>query len=516
MSVEPESVPWHRRLFVNTVINGASMVLAIVVGFFLTPFLVHHLGVSAYGLWGLLGAFSVSAGYLSLADLGLQQTAVKLIAEHEGREEWDEIGRVAKASIYLFLAIGATAGLAMLLFTLFALEATFNFPARLSHDVHVSFLLFSAQIPLELLTLPFAGVLEGRQRYGVLRSTEIVRTCVWVGIAVVALLHGGGLVALAAGNLVAAVIGLVLTVIAARRSLPARTLGRARPTRQTFRRIFSFSVNLFVARVTGVLYRQMDRVIIAVALTSFALGQYEIASKLELLAALTLAFLASAVMPAASKLSATEAGRGRLTTMFLEGTKYTLVIAIPITVALMVWADALIRTWVGRGFEPSIGYARLFLVWVLFTATNTVGLTMIVGMGYVRQVMLYGLVSTVCNLAVSIALVPVIGVSGVILGTIVGYGIVWYPYMRIFLGAFDLEWSVFWRRTIAPVLIVCLPWTVVLLLVHAVVTPERLLGTMVVLALSVGSAWLLLLRLALRSEERRVLMANVRSIFGAA
>ena len=71
MSVEPDPVPWHRRLFVNTVINGASLVLAVVVGFFLTPFLVHHLGVSAYGLWGLLGAFSVSAGYLSLADLGL-------------------------------------------------------------------------------------------------------------------------------------------------------------------------------------------------------------------------------------------------------------------------------------------------------------------------------------------------------------------------------------------------------------------------------------------------------------
>src|SRR5262249_31116603 len=28
MSAEPEPVPWHRRLFVNTVINGASMVLA--------------------------------------------------------------------------------------------------------------------------------------------------------------------------------------------------------------------------------------------------------------------------------------------------------------------------------------------------------------------------------------------------------------------------------------------------------------------------------------------------------
>src|SRR5262249_23744994 len=134
-----------------------------------------------------------------------------------------------------------------------------------------------------------------------------------------------------------------------------------RPTRQTFRRIFGFSVNLFVARVTGVLYRQMDRVIIAVGLTAFALGQYEIASKVELLAALSLAFLASAVMPAASKLAATESGRAPLTTMFLEGTKYTLVISIPITVALMVWADALIKTWVGAEFEPAVGYARLFL-----------------------------------------------------------------------------------------------------------------------------------------------------------
>src|SRR5262249_28273300 len=158
--------------------------------------------------------------------------------------------------------------------------------------------------------------IEGRQRYGVLKSIEILRTALWTGIAVVALLHGEGLVALAAGNLAAAALALVLTVAAARWSLPARTIGPARPTRQTFRRIFGFSVNLFVARVTGVLYRQMDRVIIAVGLTAFALGQYEIASKVELLAALSLAFLASAVMPAASKLAATESGRAPLTTMF--------------------------------------------------------------------------------------------------------------------------------------------------------------------------------------------------------
>jgi O-antigen/teichoic acid export membrane protein len=516
MSVATETAPWHRRLFVNTLINGASMLLAVVIAFFLTPFLVHHLGVSGYGLWGLIGAFSVSAGYLSLADIGLQQTAVKLIAEHEGRGEWEEIGRVAKATIYLFLVIGVTMGLATMLFALFGVEATFNIPTHLTHAVRVAFLLFSAQIPLELITLPYAGVLEGRQRYGLLRLVETVRSGLWAAIAVVALLHGHGLVALAAANLVGAAFGLVLTAVAAHRAMPPRTIGPARPTRQTFRRILSFSVNVFVTRLTGVLYRQMDRVIIAAALTTIALGRYEVASKLELLAALALAFIPSAVMPAASKLSATEGGRASLTTMFLEGTKYTLVIVIPITVTLMIWADALVRTWVGKGFDPSIGYARWFLVWVLFTATNTVGLTMIVGMGYVREVMLYSLFSAFCNLAISIALVRPLGVVGVIVGTLIGYGIVWYPYMRLFLRALELDWHSFWRRTVAPVLAVCVPWAAAVVLVHVAVTPNRLSETVGVLGLSVVSAWLLLFRLALRSEERRVLIAHTRSIFDTA
>jgi O-antigen/teichoic acid export membrane protein len=192
------------------------------------------------------------------------------------------------------------------------------------------------------------------------------------------------------------------------------------------------------------------------------------------------------------------------------------VIVIPITVALMIWADALIRTWVGKGFDPSIGYARWFLVWVLFTATNTIGLTMIVGMGYVREVMYYGITSAICNLAVSIALVPVLGVLGVIIGTLVGYGIVWYPYMRLFLRALELDWDALWRRTVAPVLAVCIPWTVVVLLVHVVVTPSTLIETLVALALSVGVAWLVMFRLSLGGEERRVLVAHARSIFGAA
>src|SRR5262249_14576677 len=157
-----------------------------------------------------------------------------------------------------------------------------------------------------------------------------------------------------------------------------------------------------------------------------------VASKLQLLAALALTFTSSAIMPAASRLSVLEDGHESLSTMFLEGTKYTMALAIPITVTMMVWADAFVRTWIGHGFDPSIGYARWFLVWVLIASCTSVGLTIIVGIGYAREAMLIALASALLNLGISIALVRPLGVLGVIVGTVVGNAVVTYPYMRLF------------------------------------------------------------------------------------
>jgi O-antigen/teichoic acid export membrane protein len=514
MSEVAAPAPWHQRLFRNTLVNGAAMLLAVVVAFALTPFLIRHLGASGFGLWSLIGAFSVSAGYLSLADLGVQTTTVKLVAEHEARGEWQEVGDIVKASLWLFLWIGLALGAAMALFTVILLDHAFNIPSHLHDDVHRAFLLFSVQVPIELCTLPFAGVIEGRQRHVLLRIAELLRTSVWIAAVLVALPRGGGLVALSAANLGAAVLGLGITAFAAFRLLPAGTVGRGRSSRSTLRRIFSFSVNIFVTQVTGVLYRQMDRIIIAVALTSVLLARYEIASKLQMLAALSLTFTVSAVLPAASSLSATEEGRDRLKTMFLEGTKYSCGIALPVTITLMIWADDLVSTWVGSSFSSSADYARWFLAWVIPTAATSLGLTLVIGMGYVREVMYLALASALINLALSVALVGPLGVLGVIVGTLVGYSIVWYPYMRLFLRVLDLTWNEFARRTAIPILTVCLPWAAVALLVHLELHANTLAGAVAAAAVSVVSGWLAIFFLALQSNERRVLLASTRSLVG--
>ncbi len=53
----------------STVANWTAFAVAAVVGFMLSPFIVHRLGNSAYGTWALLGSL---VGYLGLLDFGVR------------------------------------------------------------------------------------------------------------------------------------------------------------------------------------------------------------------------------------------------------------------------------------------------------------------------------------------------------------------------------------------------------------------------------------------------------------
>ena len=61
----------------NIVWNWAGMIFEMVAGFLLAPYLVRRLGVTTYGLWIVIGAFT---GYFALLDLGLRGSVGRQLA----------------------------------------------------------------------------------------------------------------------------------------------------------------------------------------------------------------------------------------------------------------------------------------------------------------------------------------------------------------------------------------------------------------------------------------------------
>src|SRR6266851_4694630 len=75
-----------RRVLLSTLSNYAAKVFTLAVWFFLTPFLVHQLGDSAYGLWVLVGSITA---YGSLLDFGIAPAVTKYVAEYHARGQLD-------------------------------------------------------------------------------------------------------------------------------------------------------------------------------------------------------------------------------------------------------------------------------------------------------------------------------------------------------------------------------------------------------------------------------------------
>src|SRR4051812_29197148 len=84
----------------NAVWNCASLVVQLLAGFVVAPFLVHRLGETRYGLWILIASLT---GYFSLLDLGVCGSVGRNIAFHRAKGDQDGVNGILNTALaFLF------------------------------------------------------------------------------------------------------------------------------------------------------------------------------------------------------------------------------------------------------------------------------------------------------------------------------------------------------------------------------------------------------------------------------
>ena len=96
----------EQRVLYNTASNYAAQIVTIGLGLLLTPFLLHSLGPSAYGLWVLVSSV---AGYGALLDFGIASAVVKYTSEYQARSEQAQADSLVATAVSLYLLLGLTA-----------------------------------------------------------------------------------------------------------------------------------------------------------------------------------------------------------------------------------------------------------------------------------------------------------------------------------------------------------------------------------------------------------------------
>jgi O-antigen/teichoic acid export membrane protein len=483
----------------------------VLITLFLTPLMIDRLGASGYGVWVLATSLTFSLGYLSFVELGIESSAVRFIAEARGAGDVTRAREVVSTSLVLFL------GLAFVLTPIMVLLAgpisrIFSIPHDLRDDAALTFTIIAAQLAFDLPGRAFSAVIQGAQRYGLWQAVELTQVTITAVTFVVVLLVGGGMVELAAASLAISVVIMLANIVVAHFAAPDTRPSRKLASIRIAREIGTYGGQVLLFRVGGLVYRQTDKTIIGIMLSAALVTTWEIAFKISAAAALIQGVAASALVPA---VAFNRENLERTRELFVRGTAYAMALSVPAVVAAFVFADPLIRTWIGSGFDDAVGPTRLFMCILLFASITTVGQSLLVGLGRLRGMLILMAISIVLNLALSISLARPLGVEGVILGTLICEGLITLPFLRLYFVELNVKTPVFVRRVCLPLLPAAVAETAVALPLLGVAERTDSLAIVALLALpGVLAFGLVYVFVGLRARERRLLYDTVRSTIG--
>ena len=403
-----------RRVLRNVLSNYAGKLIALAAGFLLTPFVLSRLGVAEYGLWALVGSV---VAYVSLLDFGVAGAVIKYVAEHRAKGENEQAHHLTATALWIYTGLGLVALLISLVLA-FLFPRLFNLAPGQQSQATWLVVLMGAGLGVSIPCAMPSAVLIGLQRYDIVNLVRAAGTLLAVTATVVVLSLGGGVLGMAAVNILVTLLMQVPSVWFIRRIAPELRFGWRGAQRAQVRRVASFSASMFVMNVSGQVQTKTDEIVIGLSMPISAVTPYAIARRLSEMAQIMADQFMKVLMPLASELEAGE-GRERLAGLYVTGTRLTLVLLLPIGLTLIFLAKPLLTVWVG---EPYAAYAHLVVILTLASVIDTsqwpAG-SVLQGMARHQPLALTSIVAAAANLGLSLLLARTLGLTGVALGTLI-------------------------------------------------------------------------------------------------
>lgn len=479
-----------RQILKNVGSSWFALGVNVLVGLFLSPYILHRLGDDAFGLWILI--FSIT-GYYGLFDLGIRSSIVRYIARYLATDEHDELNRLVNTALFSYCGIGVVA-MAITLVAAYYINSVFRIPPEFVVTARWLLLMAGISVSLGFPLGVFSGILEGLQRFYLLNFTALSSTLLRALLIVIALRHGGGLLSLTLITVTFPVLSGLVNSVAVFHHL-SLSLGFQYVSRPSLRRIASYSGTTFLIIVATRLRFKTDALVIGTFISAAAVTYFTIGSRLVDYASEVVGSLAQIFVPMSSQ-SQAKGDLDALRKIFVVGNRACSFIIFPITAILTILGKSVIEAWVGPKYVATSYPVLLVLLYptTLMLAQSASGRTLW-GMAKHRTWAWVVLAEGTSNLILSIILVRPYGIMGDAIGTAIPLTcsmILFLPRHLCHLLGIKLTTYVY-RAFVLP-LVLCIPVVAVLLLMQRWFVPHRLGPLLVQLLIAsvvygVGLAW---------------------------
>jgi len=455
-----------------------------IIGLWLTPFYLHHLGTKDYGVW-LVGLQVLT--FLLLIDFGIIGVVPRDVAHAAGLElvepGCEKLAVLIAQTVKIVLAQTGMMALAALGVFLYRPVAT----AGLRGPIGLVLLVFTLSYPLRL----FPAVLQGLQDLKFLGQLRLVLWALSTAVAVVLLMLGARFYALACGWCLQQIGHDLVAGVRLRRLRPELF------TRQAWEKAGSIEWRWFtrgfwisVGQAAYTLVAGTDVLIIAWALGPATVVVYSCTAKLIMVLQNQPQTVAAVALPGLSHMKTSEP-RERILRVTSSLTQAILVLVGAVFCVVLPINGQFVTLWLGASFFGGLLLTALLLVnFVLRQIDYTMAIALF-ALGYERLSAIRSLVDGAVSILLASILVGHLGLVGVAAGFLCGALFVAIPIDLYF---FTREFNISWFQALQPYTPYL--WRFALIAFAGVALMTRVAPTsfwsLAAVAVAVGAAYLLI------------------------
>ncbi len=460
-----------RDILKNVGSSWFSLGINVLIGFFLSPFILHRLGDAAFGIWVLI--FSIT-GYYGIFDLGIRSSVVRYIAKLTAVQDKEGLAKFFNTILFTYTCIGLVTALVTLILSRFV-GPMFHIEPNFLPTARLLFLMVGLSVAIGFPLGIFAGMLEGLQRFYLLNFTNVAGLLLRAALTILALHKGYGLLTVGMITVFLPVLVAILRAILVVRILPIPVRWKY-VSRDSFREMSNYSGITFIIQVAYKLRFKTDVIVIGKFLNSAAITKFSIGSRLVDYAGEVVTSMSQIFVPMSSQSDA-KGDLGQLRKLFVAGNRACALIIFPISAILIILGQSVIEAWVGRRYvADSYPIMLVLLIPMTLVLAQSASPRIVFGMARHRTLAWITSMEGIANLILSIVLVQRLGVIGDAIGTAVPltFTAVYFT-PRYLAGLLRVKQTTFLREAYTLPLLLCLPQIAVLLAMREWFPVHRLL-----------------------------------------
>lgn len=395
-------------LALNAAFKWGSMLISLLSVFFLTPFVIEHIGKYGYGIWALLTSM---LGYYGLLNLGITSAVSRYVALNLGQKDLVSLNTTFNTALLTFIVTGT---LAVLAASLVGDSLAKAFSVKDIDQFAVLVQIMAVAVAVSFPTSVLISIVIAHECYQVQSIIAIVSTLVKAGTTVYFLQSGYGLEGVAYSFLITAAFECVAYLLYVVIAFPWI---RFRPLDSKFSMLkvmISFGLPTMIMSVAGLLRTKLDTIVIGAIMDMEKVAVYSVAA----LIISHIFSLANSGLGVITPRFARLIGAGKdPKPLFSSGMFFASVIAAAACIGIFLFGNHFIQLWVGNTFNEGSMIMWILMACYATTIAQIPGYTLLMALNRHKVFAIITLCEGLANVILSITLAKYFGLLGVALGT---------------------------------------------------------------------------------------------------